>query len=165
MIEKKDWIKRYEKISCEWLAFGLPDTIICPKKYDITPICNALNIQLDQNITRRMNRWAKTLQDNIFCRLPGNIHLTKNDRRFNPEKKASLLMRDLEELIVMYIVAVHHRIWNSNSLGVPTEIFNEGIKRRPLREPGDPVWREKLNLIANHSGPKNGRVRRSTDNL
>lgn len=55
MIEKKDWIKQYPKIVYEWDAHGLPETIICPKKYDISPLCIAMNIALDNNISMRMN--------------------------------------------------------------------------------------------------------------
>lgn len=148
MIEKKDWIKQYEKIDYEWDAYGLPETIICAKKYDISSVCNVLNITLDQNITKKMNRWGKTLQDNLFSRLDGNIYLTKNDKRFKPEKRAALTLDALKQITIVYMLGIHHNSWLFGTYGVPAEKFLEGIKRHPLKVPADPEWRVKLTTLA-----------------
>ncbi|MET1174499.1 hypothetical protein [Paenibacillus amylolyticus] len=144
MIERKEWVKKYPKIKYEWESFGLPETIICPKKYDIFPICNAMNISLDQSVSKRMNTWGKTLKDDLFSRLKGNIHLTKNDKRFKPEKSAIHTIGSLKQTTIVYMLGVHHQSWQIGTYGVPKEKFLEGIKRHPLKEPSDPLWKEKL---------------------
>jgi hypothetical protein len=119
----------FERAIQHSLKYGKPDKIICPKKYDIEYICEKLGIHHDLNITRRMNRFFKTIRDDLFDRISGSTSILKYNRRANPQKKAVFTIEDLNHFVEEWL-KVYQMQWHSALWDMPEDLFEEGLRKK-----------------------------------
>lgn len=133
---QKSYLKAtYDDIVNDWPFFGIPASLIFDNGREflseaITAICETLNIDIDYMPGRQphykgvVERFFRTLQDQLIHRLPGTTLSNPEDRGdYDSEKKARITMKKLLGLIHKWIVDIYHQDIHSGINDTPANAW------------------------------------------
>lgn len=131
--EPKTWLKeKLPKVKNDWLAKGIPDSMIASKRVKAELACATYGIQIVQSAPRSAARFFNTINTEILNTLSGAVYRYTGK---TPEKKA---MKDavfsldvLEEIFLLWLIDLYHMSWHSGVNGTPQMIYAEGVKVKP----------------------------------
>ncbi|MCU7374875.1 Mu transposase C-terminal domain-containing protein [Paucibacter sp. O1-1] len=144
------------KLEREWLAEGIPDTIVLDNGLEFhSPMFQRMGWELGSNFTycRVRTPWLKPHVERFFGSLD-NLTLTRgrihkrvaNVMNPEPNDDAAIMFSAFVRGLVMYVVDFHPFQINERKLARPFDLMQEGLLRvPPARFPHDP---ERLRMVS-----------------
>lgn len=147
----KSYVKeKYPSIKNEWLAFGVPETIVVDnglgfKNKAMIDACYQLGINL-QFCPPRVPQWKasierffKTVNTKVIHRLPGTTRSRASELgdNENPSKKACVSLNSLVEFIHEWMIDKYSERIHSGTCEKPATLWKSETSRYPVCWPND----------------------------
>lgn len=158
-IPSKSYFKEnYSEAKNDWLAYGIPEQIVIDNGKEFIgrsfeDACLQLQINIQQSPIRKPNykgsveRFFKTMNMQLVHTLPGTTFSNIEEKAdYNPEKNACISLEEFKKMFYMWVTDVYAQNYNRGVKGVPSDLWQEGIKKTSIAIP--PNKKELLILLS-----------------
>lgn len=139
---KCDLKDRFPSIQGEWIAYGVPTTILVDNGWEFCgssfeDACEDLGISVEWAPVRtpeykgQIERFFGTLKTLLFNKVKGGVPFKPqqmNELGLDPQANAVLMLSDLEELIVQCVVEVYGRNTHRSLAASPEQVWRQREK-------------------------------------
>ncbi|MEY9403644.1 putative transposase [Bradyrhizobium japonicum] len=160
-ISRKDpYLANYVGIKNDWECFGVPGTLVTDhgrdfKSNSMLEAASALGFRLrhvrpkEPWLKGKIERWFKSLAEEIVHVLPGTVFARTEDRKFyNSEKQAVLTIHELNWIVAKWVIDVYHQRPHSKLGTSPAKMWARGLKEiTPLRNVPDDLLVPMMGLV------------------
>ncbi|MEY9418045.1 putative transposase [Bradyrhizobium japonicum] len=160
-ISRKDpYLATYAGIKNDWACFGVPGTLVTDhgrdfKSNSMVEAAHALGFRLrhvrpkEPWLKGKIERWFKSLAEEIIHVLPGTVFARIEDRKFyNSEKQAVLTIHELNWIVAKWVIDVYHQRPHSKLGTSPAKMWAQGLKEiTPLRDVPDDLLVPMMGLV------------------
>lgn len=157
---KEPYLRNYVGIRNNWECFGVPVTLITDhgrdfKSNSMTEAARALGFNLRYMkpkkpwLKGKIERWFKTLEEEIVHTLPGTTFSNIHHRKFYKSTEyAVLTIHELNWIVAKWVVDVYHQRRHGKTGLSPAKRWADGLKDIPLlREVPDELLSPMLGLV------------------
>jgi transposase InsO family protein len=168
---KEPYLAHYIGFKNAWNCYGVPGTLITDhgrdfKSDSMEEARHALGFRLRHVLPKKpwlkgkIERWFRTLEEEIVHVLPGTVFSRFEDRKFyNSEKYAVLTIHELNWIVAKWIIDVYHQRPHGKLGTSPANMWADGLKEIPLlREVPDDLLVPMMGLVVPRA-LRNGGIR------
>ena len=169
-VMRKDWIiAGLGGITRTWDCFGVPRRLITDHGRDFKSISMeeakvALDFELKHAPPRKpwfkgkIERWFRTLEDQIIHTIPGTVLSKWEDRKFyDSEEFAVLTIHEVNWIVAKWVIDVYHHTQHSKIGRSPAQAWAEGLHEiPPPREPPPDLLIPMTGLVVSRSLQQSG---------
>ncbi|QUL57047.1 transposase [Paenibacillus tritici] len=140
MLPKTHIRKLYPNLKHDWLAYGVPETIVLDnakvnESEDLEEICNLLGVELDYppiasgHLKGTIERAFQSLNTKVFHGIPGTTFSnTKEKDQYDSEGKACVTLRAMYEIIHITMIELVANDYDTARGGTPHILWTEALK-------------------------------------
>lgn len=158
MLPKVHLKKLYPKLKHDWLAYGVPETIVVDnakvnESLDLEEICGILGIEVQYcpvksgHIKGTVERIFRTLNSKLLHKLPGTTFSNPQEKSdYNSEDEACITLKYLYELIHLTLIELIANDISPELGATPAKIWQEGLREARVHRTL-PYKKEHLKLL------------------
>lgn len=158
MLPKVHLRKLYPKLKHDWLAYGVPETIVVDnakvnESIDLEEVCGIIGIEVQYcpvksgHIKGTVERTFSTLNSKLFHKLPGTTFSNPQEKSdYNSEKEACITLKYLYELIHLTLIELVANDISPDLGATPAQLWQEGLRETRVHRTL-PYKKEHLKLL------------------
>jgi transposase InsO family protein len=141
---KEPYLANCVGIKNDWECYGVPGTLVTDhgrdfKSNSMAEAARALGFRLrhvrpkEPWLKGKIERWFKSLAEEIIHVLPGTVFSRIEDRKFyNSDRQAVLTIHELNWIVAKWVIDIYHQRPQSKLGTSPTKMWAQGLKEIPL---------------------------------